>query len=217
MMGFELAQNFDWPYLSRSIRDFWRRWHISLSSWLRDYLYIPLGGSREGPSRTAIAIVLTWFLGGLWHGAAWNFVVWGLYHGVLVSIASWTRRTGAAALWDHIPAPVQIAATFAAVTWGWVLFRSSNLSVAASMWAAMASPWRADFWRGTETFSALGLLLVIAAACTHVATYWLRRNAQATSVWMQWPYPVRAFALGITAFVTFALAGKSQSFIYFRF
>src|SRR6185295_2592996 len=81
LLGFELMRNFEQPYFATNITDFWRRWHISLSTWLRDYLYIPLGGNRRGPARTYVNLMLTMLLGGLWHGAAWNFVLWGLWHG----------------------------------------------------------------------------------------------------------------------------------------
>jgi alginate O-acetyltransferase complex protein AlgI len=91
MMGIRLPENFNWPYLSRSIGEFWRRWHISLSSWIRDYVYIPLGGSRNGVTRKAGNAFLAMALCGLWHGAAWNFVVWGLYHGVGLAAAAQLR------------------------------------------------------------------------------------------------------------------------------
>ena len=86
ILGFELGRNFNWPYLSQSISDFWRRWHLSLSTWLRDSLYIPLGGNRHGVPRMLWALLITWFLGGLWHGAAWHFALWGLYHGLIVGL-----------------------------------------------------------------------------------------------------------------------------------
>lgn len=128
MLGFDLVKNFNNPYFSKSIGQFWRRWHMSLSYWFRDYIYIPLGGNRHGQWRGAYNIFLTFLLSGLWHGAAWNFVLWGGYHGLLVL----TER-----LYKHyIPAlperlgklltPLKVAATFVLIVFGWMLFRESN-------------------------------------------------------------------------------------------
>jgi alginate O-acetyltransferase complex protein AlgI len=125
MLGFMFAKNFDSPYHAASITDFWRRWHISLSTWLRDYLYIPLGGNRRGKSRTYINIAIVMLLGGLWHGAAWTFVAWGAIHGaMLIAERAFGRRT------PLLPRPLRIAITFAIVTVAWVFFRSANLHAA---------------------------------------------------------------------------------------
>ena len=104
MLGFQFPQNFDRPYCARSLQDFWRRWHMTLSRWLRDYLYIPLGGSRKGERRTYINIMITMVLGGLWHGAAWTFVFWGAYHGLGQVLGSY-RRNRRAKL--GLPEPVE--------------------------------------------------------------------------------------------------------------
>lgn len=127
MMGFRLPVNFDQPYRSVSITDFWRRWHISLSSFLRDYLYIPLGGSRKGPGRTYVNLAVTMLLGGLWHGAAWNFVAWGAYQGFWLIVE---RLGGKRSLWEWAPKAVRIVLTFAVVVFGWVLFRAPDLGSA---------------------------------------------------------------------------------------
>ncbi|MDQ3068288.1 MAG: MBOAT family protein [Acidobacteriota bacterium] len=128
--GFELIRNFDHPYLARGPADFWRRWHISLSSWFRDYVYIPLGGGRSGPVRRSVNLILTFLLSGLWHGASWNFVLWGLYHGLLVAgsraIEPITPRTPAR--WHSAIAPLQVALTFVLVMFGWLLFRETDAS-----------------------------------------------------------------------------------------
>ena len=102
MLGFEFLKNFDAPYLAESITDFWRRWHISLSSVLRDYLYFPLGGNRLGPARTYVNLAVVMLLGGLWHGAKWNFVVWGAYHGLLLGYERWR---GKQSLYAVLPQP----------------------------------------------------------------------------------------------------------------
>jgi alginate O-acetyltransferase complex protein AlgI len=121
--GFHFPPNFNFPYVSVSITEFWRRWHISLSRWFRDYLYIPLGGNRLGGTRTYINLVLVFALCGLWHGAAWAFILWGLYHGSLLVI----ERIGFSSLLLRLPVPLQHCYTFLLVVVGWVLFRRKFL------------------------------------------------------------------------------------------
>lgn len=147
MMGFRFMENFNYPYISRSITEFWRRWHISLSTWLRDYLYIPLGGSRRGSLKTYRNIGLVMLLGGLWHGAAWNFVLWGLWHGLLLM----GERLRPGLKWGASPtapairpaAPTRVAAmaavvrTFLLVMLGWVVFRAPDMAAAGRMYAGM--------------------------------------------------------------------------------
>ncbi len=124
MLGFSFAKNFDAPYRAESITDFWRRWHISLSSWLRDYLYKPLGGNRRGPGRTYVNLALVMLLGGLWHGAAWKFAVWGGLHGLLLA---GERARGKRSLYGSSPMAVRVASTFVLVSIGWVFFRARDL------------------------------------------------------------------------------------------
>jgi alginate O-acetyltransferase complex protein AlgI len=130
IFGFRLPQNFHSPYKATSITDFWRRWHISLSAWLRDYLYIPLGGNRLGAVRTYVNLFITMLLGGLWHGANWNFVIWGGYHGLLLAIE---RMAGKRGLWRGLPAPLQRIATFLLVCIGWIFFRAESLPQALAV------------------------------------------------------------------------------------
>jgi alginate O-acetyltransferase complex protein AlgI len=134
MLGFVFPKNFDSPYKSQSITEFWHRWHISLSTWLRDYLYVPLGGNRRGATRTYVNLTLVMLIGGLWHGAAWNFVVWGGLHGTLLALE---RLSGKAALYRLLPAPARVAATFVLVLVGWVFFRASDLPQAVRYLADM--------------------------------------------------------------------------------
>jgi alginate O-acetyltransferase complex protein AlgI len=124
MLGFVFPKNFDSPYRSQSITEFWHRWHISLSAWLRDYLYIPLGGNRKGRVRTYVNLFIVMVLGGLWHGAAWNFVIWGALHGALLGFE---RLRGKAALYGGLPAPVRVGFTFTIVLITWVFFRAADL------------------------------------------------------------------------------------------
>ncbi|MFM1770649.1 MAG: Peptidoglycan O-acetyltransferase [Verrucomicrobiota bacterium] len=134
MLGWVFAKNFDSPYQSRSLTEFWRRWHLSLSTWLRDNLYIPLGGNRLGEARTYGNLAITMLLGGLWHGASWNFVIWGGLHGGLLALErlqgdhAWTRR---------LPAPLQTALTFVFVLFTWVFFRATDLPSALHYCQAM--------------------------------------------------------------------------------
>ena len=134
MIGFRFPENFNHPYISRSITEFWRRWHMSLSSWLREYLYISLGGSRRGRSRTYFNLWATMVLGGLWHGANWTFVLWGLWHG---SILALERSLGERKLWRPVAPLLGIVGTMFLVILGWVMFRAENLGVALRMYEGM--------------------------------------------------------------------------------
>ena len=127
MFGFEFNMNFNYPYVSKSITEFWRRWHISLSSWFRDYVYIPLGGNRVSKSRHIFNLMVVWFLTGLWHGAAWNFVAWGLYYGVILIIEKYLLSP----VLDRLPDVVRHIYSIVLVVIGWVLFFSSSFGQAA--------------------------------------------------------------------------------------
>ena len=133
MLGFSFAENFDYPYISSSVTEFWRRWHISLGTWFREYLYIPLGGNRNGTARTALNLLLVWTVTGLWHGASWNFVIWGFYFGVLIA----AEKLFLSRLLDRLPKVVSTAAAMLAVLLGWVLFASENLPAALAYLGAM--------------------------------------------------------------------------------
>jgi alginate O-acetyltransferase complex protein AlgI len=135
MMGFVFAKNFDSPYLAQSMTEFWRRWHISLSTWLRDYLYVPLGGNRKGPVRTYVNLFVVMLLGGLWHGAAWNFVIWGGLHGALLA---YERMRGKAPAYGRFAVPIRIAITFVLVLVTWVFFRAADLTSAVRYLGHMA-------------------------------------------------------------------------------
>lgn len=126
VFGFEFIENFNYPYISKSIQEFWRRWHISLSTWFRDYVYIPLGGSRRGTARTYINLMIVFFLTGLWHGASFNFIVWGLFYAVFLIL----ERLGFKHILQRLPAFVQRLYTLAVVLIGWVFFRAETLGAA---------------------------------------------------------------------------------------
>jgi D-alanyl-lipoteichoic acid acyltransferase DltB (MBOAT superfamily) len=133
LMGFVFPQNFDSPYRSTSFREFWRRWHITLSRFLRDFLYIPLGGNRDGRWMTVRNLMITMLLGGLWHGAAWTFVLWGALHGTALSAEHLIGRERM----DRVPAWVRWIVVFHLVVLGWILFRSPDLSIAADVLAQL--------------------------------------------------------------------------------
>jgi alginate O-acetyltransferase complex protein AlgI len=134
MTGFHFPENFDSPYKSKSITEFWRRWHISLSTFLRDYLYIPLGGNRKGPARTYINLMLVMLIGGFWHGAQWTFIVWGAIHGGMLALE---RLMGKDSWYGRLPDPLRVALTFVIVLITWVFFRAENFEVATRYLGAM--------------------------------------------------------------------------------
>ena len=135
MMGFRLGKNFDSPYCADSITNFWQRWHLSLSVWLRDYLYVPLGGNRAGAQRTYFNLLTVMLLGGLWHGASWNFVIWGAIHGMVLAAE---RAAGKSRIERALPRPLRIALTFVVVLVAWVFFRAPDLAASVRYLAAMA-------------------------------------------------------------------------------
>ena len=134
MMGFEFIKNFNGPYWSHSISDFWNRWHISLSTWIRDYLYISLGGNRKGPRRTYFNLGIAMFLCGLWHGAQMTFVIWGIFHAALLI---WERTMGRQPVYRKLPLPFKILITNVIVMFGWVVFRSPSMDQAVIYWKSM--------------------------------------------------------------------------------
>jgi alginate O-acetyltransferase complex protein AlgI len=133
MFGFKFLENFNYPYISQSIKEFWRRWHISLSSWFRDYLYIPLGGNRCSELRNHLNLLIVFFLCGLWHGASWTFVLWGLYHGLFLVL----ERTRFGHWVEGLPRALRHLYTLLAVIAGWVLFRAETFSQALNFLANM--------------------------------------------------------------------------------
>jgi alginate O-acetyltransferase complex protein AlgI len=134
LLGFHFPSNFLSPYRARSITEFWRRWHVSLSTWLRDYLYVPLGGNRRGEARTYFNLSATMLLGGLWHGAAWTFLLWGAWQGLFLILE---RRLGKTSPYGRLPAPLQVLCTFTIVVFGWVIFRAADTGELLAMWRGM--------------------------------------------------------------------------------
>jgi len=174
LFGFEFPRNFNAPYLAESITDFWRRWHISLGGFLRDYLYIPLGGNRRGPMRTGLNLLIVMVLGGLWHGAAWTFVAWGLWHGALLVTE---RLLGGRAWYEDLPRFLRVLATFVLVLLGWVLFRAGSLAAAGDYFAALGrfggTPGAPVRLLGAELFTFPHVLVLVLG----LALMWSRRRA----------------------------------------
>ena len=212
MLGFVFMKNFDAPYRAQSITEFWRRWHISLSTWLRDYLYVPLGGSRKGARRTYVNLFIVMLLGGLWHGAAWNFVIWGALHGGLLALE---RRGGKAALYQRLPGPARVVATFAIVLITWVFFRAPGLAEAWRYLGDMAGlgvPSSSAALLGGIVYQPYYLLTFLTAA----TVVW---TAPQTWEWAQSLTPRKAVAA--TALMLLAIAALTTQaynpFIYFIF
>ncbi len=153
-LGFRFRENFDLPYCSRSVREFWRRWHISLSTWFRDYLYIPLGGNRKGSFRTILNLWIVFFATGLWHGAQWNFVVWGLFHGFFLILERLVRFDPPENLPGRLLSRVY---TMLAACAGWVLFRADDLTMAGQQLRRMFLPSDAGYWNLSEFVDPLTL------------------------------------------------------------
>jgi alginate O-acetyltransferase complex protein AlgI len=205
MFGLRIPVNFNSPYKALDPSDFWRRWHISLSSCLRDYVYIPLGGNRDGEGKAYRNLMLTMLIGGLWHGANWTFVFWGAYHGFLLSAY---RRFSAS--WDRVPAALRQPAMFLAALIGWVFFRSSTFSMAASLLHAMFTP------VAGATPAQLGFLIPLLG----IAAWWSMAGPNAQEIHENWqPTPRRTLALAaaLGACLAIMAGGGESPFLYFQF
>ncbi len=212
MLGFVFAKNFDSPYRAESITDFWRRWHISLSTWLREYLYIPLGGNRGSLPRTYANLIVTMLLGGLWHGASWNFVIWGGLHGGMLAFE---RSQGREGFYHNLPRALRIAITFVIVLLGWVFFRASDLHRAGAYLASMFGLQHAA--PGAALISGIVYqpyyLLSLGTAAVVV---WLGRQTWDWTQIMTLPKTAVCFALGWVALAVLATQ-EYNPFIYFIF
>ena len=215
MMGYEFPINFRMPYSSTSVTEFWRRWHISLSTWLRDYLYISLGGNRRGPSRTHINLMLTMLLGGLWHGASWNFVIWGGLHGLgLVVHKAWRWMLGKKAEAVDASRLGSMAGwllTMSLVLAGWIFFRAAGLGNATTMLTRILT-WETGGVRllSPQIFMALALV-----AGAHLC---VSKNGNWVSWIVERPMPVRVLAYTALLMTILCLgARESAPFIYFQF
>jgi D-alanyl-lipoteichoic acid acyltransferase DltB (MBOAT superfamily) len=211
LLGFELRRNFRHPYFSRSFSEFWTRWHITLSAWLRDYVYIPLGGSRRGARRTHINLMITMLLGGLWHGAAWTFVVWGALHGGYLAVQhAWNRAASPPG--RRLPAQVHgmvaAACVFALTTFAWLFFRSPDFGTAAAYLSGLLS-----FTPGYE-----GALLPVAVLAGLTLMIDIPQAVSDNEyVFLEWPVGRRAVAAAAAAVVFLTSGSAHAPFVYFQF
>ncbi|MBA3563388.1 MAG: MBOAT family protein, partial [Gammaproteobacteria bacterium] len=207
--------NFRFPYAAIGFSDFWRRWHISLSTWLRDYLYVPLGGNRKGMARTYVNLMLTMLLGGLWHGAAWTFVVWGGLHGLYLAAERWLRgRFGASSFWQTLPARVFLALlTYFLVNITWVFFRAQDFGTARRMIVTMLT-FATDGQRLLTSMQITGTSLTIGAM---LAIHWYMRNRTLHEVATRLPAWLVGVLCGLLAWLVVITQGGGNAFIYFQF
>ena len=224
MFGFHFLENFNYPYIARSVREFWRRWHISLSTWFRDYLYIPLGGNRHGPVRTGANLLLVFLLCGLWHGASWTFLIWGVYHGIFLVLE---RVPAVRRLLDRLPAPVQHAYVLLVVLVGWVFFRADTFAHALAYLQAMVDFSRPPLFN-SQLFLALNneFSLTLAAAVigsTPVFMLLQRWRAGRPIVpapamrWLAATAQVGSLGFVLVYSIAAVLGGAHNPFLYFRF
>lgn len=212
LLGFNLVWNFSLPYFATSPREFWRRWHISLSTWLRDYVYIPLGGNRKGRRRTVINLLTTMSLGGLWHGAAWHFVAWGVWHGIgLAAQRAWPRRPNTSSSPSRPGAFFGWGATMAFVFLGWLLFRAESIAhVGVLIRSAVLAPWPDWTWSYSISLAMFSLPL-LAVEC------WQARSADLLAP-LKVRWPARALIQGgMLAAVILFWETDAAPFIYFQF
>ena len=216
LMGFDLMRNFRHPYFARNISDFWQRWHISLSTWLRDYLYIPLGGNRRGPVRTRVNLMITMLLGGLWHGASWNFVIWGGLHGTyLVGYHSWREWrarhgiTGDSREASALGAVASAIGVYVLVTFTWLFFRSHDMATTSAYLAGLFS-----FQPGGEGAIVPVLVLALMTMCIDVP----QALSENEHMLVEWRPAVRA-AFVAAGLLLLLLSGNvgNEPFIYFQF
>jgi alginate O-acetyltransferase complex protein AlgI len=214
-LGFSLPDNFRYPYAAIGFSDFWRRWHISLSTWLRDYLYVPLGGNRKGPGRTYVNLMLTMLIGGLWHGAAWTFVAWGGLHGLYLAAERFlSARIGHHQVWTRWQARVVLALlTFALINLTWVFFRAPDFATA---WRLLLSMLLIDR-SGGPVLTTWFLLSATLTMATMFAVHWWMRSRELHIEIGRMPPVLVGTAWGLMLFVLAIMQGGSNAFIYFQF
>ncbi len=214
MFGFHFEENFNYPYLSKSVTEFWRRWHMSLSGWFRDYVYIPLGGSRAGTAKQVRNILLVWTLTGLWHGAAWNFLLWGLYFGVLLLGEKfwWGKAL------ERAPSPLRHLYAMVIVVLGWVLFRCEGLSAVGSYLGAMFGLSGAGWGQALYFLRQYGVFLVVGAVASLPVKDALRAALQRRKAEraIQWGSALAGLGLLGLSFLQL-ISSTANPFIYYRF
>lgn len=212
MMGFEFLKNFNYPYIAKSITDFWRRWHISLSTWFKEYVYIPLGGNRKGVKRQILNLLIVWGLTGLWHGAAYNFVLWGIYYGLLLILEKFVLKK----FLDRLPSFVQHIYTLFIIIIGWGLFYFTDVGQLGEFMVDLFN--FGNGICGDQAFnlimSNLPMLIIAAVASTPLATTLYTRFEHTRFMWI----PETLYCMGVLAVSTASLVNQSYNpFLYFRF
>lgn len=212
MLGFEFLKNFNYPYIAKSITDFWRRWHISLSTWFKEYVYIPLGGNRKGVKRQILNLLIVWGLTGLWHGAAYNFVLWGLYYGLLLILEKFVLKK----FLDRLPSFVQHIYTLFIVIIGWGLFYFTDVGQLGEFMVDLFN--FGNGICGNQAFnlimSNLPMLIIAAVASTPLAAMLYNRFEHTRFMWI----PETLYCMGVLAVSTASLVNQSYNpFLYFRF
>ncbi|MGV3765563.1 MAG: MBOAT family O-acyltransferase [Chitinophagaceae bacterium] len=227
LFGFELLRNFSFPYFSRSIAEFWRRWHISLSSWFRDYLYIPLGGSRGGTGMAIRNTFIIFIVSGFWHGANWTFVVWGALNALFIipSVLFKTNRKhlDTVAVGRVFPLPGELGAmllTFTLTCFAWIFFRAASIGHAMEYLVRLCNlKFNAEALQDMFLFVSSGPKLVIPALLLFIVIEWVGRDKEYAirSLGIRWPMFVRLSFYNLLVFMLFFFSGKEQEFIYFQF
>lgn len=212
MMGFKFLKNFNYPYIAKSITDFWRRWHISLSTWFKEYVYIPLGGNRKGVKRQILNLLIVWGLTGLWHGAAYNFVLWGLYYGLLLILEKFVLKK----FLDRLPSFVQHIYTLFIIIIGWGLFYFTDVGQLGEFMVDLFN--FGNGICGNQAFNLimnnLPMLIIAAVASTPLATTLYTRFEHTRFMWI----PETLYCMGVLAVSTASLVNQSYNpFLYFRF
>ena len=210
MLGFEFLVNFDYPYISKSVTEFWRRWHISLSTWFREYVYIPLGGNRKGLPRQIINLLIVWMLTGLWHGANWNFLLWGLFYGVILIF----EKTVLLKVLKKAPAAVGHIYTLFVVMLGWVLFYFEDMSALGGFFGRLFTPSAGDSAALNTILGYLPLMLAACAAATPLGARCYEKMREKA-----WGRGLSVAIAGVLLLLSVAaLVSQSYNpFIYFRF
>lgn len=214
MLGFEFLENFDYPYLSASITEFWRRWHISLGTWFREYVYIPLGGNRRGLARQILNLLIVWGLTGLWHGASWNFLLWGLYFGVILIL----EKTFLLRALQKLPRWVSRLYALLLIVCGWVIFGITDFGTIGQYFAAMFGAHAA--WDATGLYLLLGnliLLIIAAVASTTVPKRLAARLIGRCSPGAETALRALFYAAVLLLCFAFLVGDSYNPFLYFRF
>lgn len=214
-LGFGLPDNFRFPYAAIGFSDFWRRWHISLSSWLRDYLYIPIGGNRKGNLRTYANLMITMLLGGLWHGASWTFVVWGGLHGLYLAAERWLKaRFGDAAVWSRLHMQILLALiTYFFINITWVFFRAGDFATAWRMIDTMLT-FDTD---GEKVLQSVYIVQTVVTIAIMLVVHWTMRERRLDDVVARAPAWLAGVVWGLMLVSIIITQGGSDAFIYFQF